>query len=106
MRSAEEVRAESDASWKKYNQIKNDLKTTGAEVTRLAHEIKDLNAKQPNPAAEKLFRQANVPVSDADRTLQHLDMNRMQDVFAAGPGAVQKFREGLVYLRKARAMYK
>ena len=100
------MKAESEANWKRYNQIKADLRSTGAEVTRLAHEIKDLNAKQPIAAAEKFFRQANVPVSDADRALQHLDLDRMQDVFAVGPGAIQKFREGLVYLRKARALYK
>jgi hypothetical protein len=106
VRSAEEVRAEDSANWKKYNQIKDEIKSTGAEVTRLAHELKALFDKQPNAQVQKLFKQANVPVSDADRTLATLDLNRMQDVFAVGPGAIQKFREGLVLLRKARALYK
>jgi hypothetical protein len=106
VRSAEEVRAEDSANWKKYNQIKDEIKSTGAEVTRLAHELKALFDKQPNAQVQKLFNQANVPVSAADRTLATLDLNRMQDVFAVGPGAIQKFREGLALLRKARALYK
>ena len=29
----------------------------------------------------------------------------MQEVFAAGPGVLQKYRDGLSFLRKARALY-
>ena len=105
VRSAEEVKAESDANWKKYNQIKDDLKATAAEVTRLANELKALFAKQPIAQVEKLFNQANVPVSDADRAYKGIKMDHMQDVFAAGPGVLQKYRDGLVFLRKARALY-
>jgi len=105
VRSGEEVRAESDANWKRYEQIKKDLTATAAEVTRLANELKALYAKQPMAQVEKLFNQANGPVSDADRTFKGLKMDHMQDVFAAGPTALQKYRDGLVFLRKARALY-
>jgi hypothetical protein len=105
VRSAEEVKAESEANWKKYNQIKDELKATSGEVTRLANELKSLYATKPLAQAEKLFNQANVPVSDADRAYKGIRLDHMQDVFGAGPGALQKYREGLALLRKARALY-
>ena len=43
-------------NWKKYNQIKDEIKSTGAEVTRLAHELKALFDKQPNAAGAEALQ--------------------------------------------------
>jgi hypothetical protein len=104
-RSAEMNREVDSTGWKKYNTMKSELANLSAEVTRLAREIKEQYAKAPNAQAEKLFNQANGPITDADTNFKLVKPNDMPSMFDYGHVAIERYRQGVLLLRKARAAF-
>lgn len=104
-RSGEMNREVDSTGWKKYNSIKNDLENALAEARRMVPEIKAAYEKSPNAAAEKSFNQASGVLAEADTVYKRIKPNDQPSMFEDGFLALERYRQGLVLLRKARAVY-
>jgi hypothetical protein len=104
-RSGEINREVDSTGWKKYNSIKNDLANALAEARRLVPEIKAAYGKAPNASAEKWFNQASGVLAEADTVYKRIKPNDQPSMFDDGFVALERYRQGLVLLRKARAVY-
>ncbi len=104
-RSGEINREVDSTGWKKYNAIKNDLANALAEARRLVPEIKAAYDKSPNAAAEKWFNQASGVLAEADTVYKRVKPNDQPSMFDDGFVALERYRQGLALLRKARAVY-
>ena len=104
-RSAEVNQQLNKTDMDRYNAIKFELKRISKEVTSTANTLKALYAKSPKPEAEKLFNQANGPVSAADIKYSQLRPNYQDDMFDLGAAALTQYQQGLALLKKARALY-
>ena len=104
-RSGEINREVDSTGWKKYNAIKNDLANALGEARRLVPEIKAAYDKSPNAAAEKWFNQASGVLAEADTVYKHVKPNDQPSMFDDGFVALERYRQGLALLRKARAVY-
>jgi hypothetical protein len=104
-RSGEINREVDSTGWKKYNSIKNDLANALAEARRLVPEIKAAYEKAPKAAAEKLFNQASGVLAEADTVYKRIKPNDQPSMFDDGFVALERYRQGLALLRKARATY-
>lgn len=104
-RSGEMNRDVDSTGWKKYNSIKNDLANALAEARRLVPEIKAAYEKAPNAAAEKWFNQASGVLAEADTVYKRIKPNDQPSMFDDGFVALERYRQGLALLRKARAVF-
>ncbi|MEO8526514.1 MAG: hypothetical protein ABI460_17440 [Caldimonas sp.] len=104
-RSGEINREVDSTGWKKYNSIKNDLANALAEARRLVPEIKAAYEKAPRAAAEKLFNQASGVLAEADTVYKRIKPNDQPSMFDDGFVALERYRQGLTLLRKARTVY-
>ena len=85
--------------------MRTTLKQSLVQHARLVPEIKAAYEKAPNAAAEKWFNQASGVLAEADTVYKRIKPNDQPSMFDDGFVALERYRQGLALLRKARAVF-